>query len=229
MFNRSRPSSLDRGRNGHGRQSREYKHFGRWISYIACMNTQPTTLDTSALERPSPKLLTYYLLAGLCTGPGLFFAIPAFIIRYNTLRYRFEESGVRMQVGLFFRKEVVVAFRRIQDIHVSRNLIQRWLGIASVSVQTASGNAMPEIVLEGVTDPDSVRDWLYERMRGAKGYVVQPVLKPTPTPTIAAGISPSVPPKLDAQEAEVTELLRGIRDNLARLVEKTTRNSDSTT
>ena len=188
------------------------------------MNTQPTTLDTAALERPSPNLLTYYLLAGLCTGPGLVVAIPAFIIRYNTLRYRFEESGLRMQVGLFFRKEVVVAFRRIQDIHVSRNLVQRWLGIASVSVQTASGNALPEIVLEGVTDPDSVRDWLYERMRGAKGHVGQPVLRLTPT----TETSPSVPPKLDAQEGEVTELLRGIRDNLARLVEKSARNSGST-
>lgn len=185
------------------------------------MNTQPTTLNTSALERPSPKLLTYYLLMGFFTGPGLVIAIPAFIIRYNTLRYRFEDSGLRMQIGLFFRKEVVVAFRRIQDIHVSRNLIQRWLGIASVSVQTASGNAMPEIVLEGITDPDSVRDWLYERMRGAKGYA-------TVTPTTAAGANLSVPPRLDTHEAEVTELLRGIRDNLARLVEKNTRNSDST-
>ena len=191
------------------------------MRYTACMNTQPTTLDTSALERPSPKLLTYYLLIGLLTGPGLFIAIPAFIIRYNTLRYRFEDSGLRMQLGLFFRKEVVFAFRRIQDIHVSRNLIQRWLGIASVSVQTASGNAMPEIVLEGITDPDSVRDWLYERMRGAKGYA-------TATPTTAAGAKLSVPPRLDTHETEVTELLRGIRDNLARLVEKNTRNSDST-
>ena len=191
------------------------------MRYTACMNTQPTTLDTSALERPSPKLLTYYLLMGLATGPGLVIAIPAFIIRYNTLRYRFEDSGLRMQLGLFFRKEVVIAFRRIQDIHVSRNLIQRWLGIASVSVQTASGNAMPEIVLEGITDPDSVRDWLYERMRGAKGYA-------TATPTIAAVANLSMPPRLDTQDAEVTELLRGIRDNLARLVEKSTRNSDST-
>lgn len=191
------------------------------MRYTACMNTHPTTLDTSALERPSPKLLTYYLLMGLATGPGLVIAIPAFIIRYNTLRYRFEDSGLRMQLGLFFRKEVVIAFRRIQDIHVSRNLIQRWLGIASVSVQTASGNAMPEIVLEGITDPDSVRDWLYERMRGAKGYA-------TATPTIAAGANLPMPPRLDTHDAEVTELLRGIRDNLARLAEKSTRNSDST-
>ena len=184
------------------------------------MNTQPTTLDTSALERPSPKLLTYYLLMGLATGPGLVIAIPAFIIRYNTLRYRFEDSGLRMQLGLFFRKEVVIAFRRIQDIHVSRNLIQRWLGIASVSVQTASGNAMPEIVLEGITDPDSVRDWLYERMRGAKGYVAATL----PATEVD---DPSLPPKLKANEGEATVLLRGIRDNLAQLVEKNARNSGS--
>ncbi len=185
------------------------------------MNTHPTPLDTSALERPSPKLLTYYLFTGLLTGPGLIIAIPALIIRYNTLRYRFEESGLRMQLGLFFRKEVVVAFRRIQDIHVNRNLIQRWLGIASVSVQTASGNAMPEIVLEGITDPDSVRDWLYERMRGAKGY--------TPHSTAPnASDGQTVPPMLvHRDDQEVTELLRGIRDNLALMAEKLTRNSGS--
>ena len=184
------------------------------------MNTKSTTLDTSALERPSPKLLTYYLLTGMLTGPGLFIAIPALVIRYNTLRYRFEETGMRMQLGLFFRKEVVVAFRRIQDIHVSRNLIQRWLGIASVSVQTASGNAMPEIVLEGITDPDSVRDWLYERMRGAKGYA-------TAMPLTTVDEDPSLPPKLNANEGEVTELLLGIRNNLAQMVEKITRDSGS--
>lgn len=170
------------------------------------MNNHSSTLDTAALERPSPSLLTYYILTGLLSGPACVFVIPALIIRYNTLRYRFEDSGLRMQLGLFFRKEVVVAFRRIQDIHVSRNLVQRWLGIASVSVQTASGNAMPEIVLEGVTNPDEVRDWLYERMRGAKGYAsAQP----------AATLNESA-----EKPDEATELLRGIRDNLALMVEK---------
>lgn len=114
-----------------------------------------------------------------------------------------------MQVGLFFRKEVVVAFRRIQDIHVSRNIVQRWLGIASVSIQTASGNAMPEIVLEGMTDPDSIRDWLYERMRGAKGQTTSSV---TGDPTNDVGSNPM------EDNEEATELLRGIRDNLSIIV-----------
>jgi putative membrane protein len=175
--------------------------------------TTPKSLDFAALERPSPKLLTYYLLTGLLTGPGMVIAIPAMMIRYNTLRYRFEESGIRMQVGLFFRNEVVVAFRRIQDIHVNRNIIQRWLGIASVSIQTASGNATPEIVLEGITNEDEVRDWLYERMRGAKG---QTPLSPLSS---AETLSADIPPRIHNAD-EITSLLRGIRDNLAHLVQK---------
>ncbi len=183
--------------------------------YNVGMNPRPTTLDTAALERPSPRLLTYYILTGLLSGPACVIVIPALIIRYTTLRYQFEETGLRMQLGLFFKREVVIAFRRIQDIHVSRNLIQRWLGIASVSVQTASGNAMPEIVLEGITDPDSVRDWLYERMRGAKGVAM-------PGPSSAVNSASA-----GASDGEVTELLRGIRDNLALMVDKTLGQSDT--
>lgn len=166
-------------------------------------------MDVHSLEKPSNKLLRYYFFASLLSGPGIVIAFPTLLIRYNTLRYRFEDSGLRMTVGLLFRKEVVVAFRRVQDIHVSRNLVQRWLGIASVSIQTASGNAAPEIVLEGIVDADTVRDWLYERMRGAKG---------------ATGTQHSSEPGLDESVAgnhdQVTVLLAGIRDNLAILANR---------
>ena len=163
------------------------------------------------IDRPSPALLTYYVLSSLLTLPAIVVVLPALWIRYQTLKYELQDSGIRMQVGLFFRKEVVVAFRRIQDIHVSRNIIQRWLGIASVSIQTASGNAMPEIVLEGMTDPDAIRDWLYERMRGAKGQTTSSVAGDGINDTGSIPIG-------DSDEA--TELLRGIRDNLAILVAK---------
>jgi uncharacterized protein len=165
-------------------------------------------VGTPSLDKPSPALLTYYLLTSLLTGPAIFIAFPVLWIRYSTLRYQFEESGIRMQVGLLFRKEVVVAFRRIQDIHVSRNLIQRWLGIASVSIQTASGNAMPEIVLEGVTNDAQVRDWLYERMRGSKTKVA--------SQEATEAKSPSNNSPMESDD-EVTSLLASIRDNLAVL------------
>jgi putative membrane protein len=177
-------------------------------------------INPPKIDRPSPALLTYYVLSSLLSLPAVVIVLPALWIRYQTLKYELQESGIRMQVGLFFRKEVVVAFRRIQDIHVSRNIVQRWLGIASVSIQTASGNAMPEIVLEGMIDPDGIRDFLYERMRGAKGQ----------TTTSVAGVATndvSATPIEDTEEA--TELLRGIRDNLAVLVANSQRAASSNT
>jgi uncharacterized protein len=180
--------------------------------------------DTNPLQRPAPGLLTYYILGGLLTGPACIFVIPALFIRYNTLRYRFEETGVRMQVGWFFRKEVVVAFRRIQDIHVSRNIVQRWLGISTVSVQTASGNATPEIIFEGVTDPDGVRDWLYSRMRGAKGQTPN---QKKPSDCDALDAQNELHGQSTEDAKNVTRLLEGIRDNLAVLVEKNTLDSGS--
>lgn len=128
----------------------------------------PARRDPRSIERPDPVLLRYYLLVSLFTVPLFPIFAVAYYIRYKTLRYRFDDEGVWMAWGLLFRREVNLAYRRIQDIHVTRGLIQRWLGIANVSIQTASGSATPEMVIEGILDPDSLRDFLYARMRGAR-------------------------------------------------------------
>jgi hypothetical protein len=60
-----------------------------------------------------------------------------------------------------------------------------------------------------MADPDSIRDWLYERMRGAKGQTNSP-----DNGDVVSNVGSSS--KEDGDEA--TELLRGIRDNLAMLV-----------
>jgi uncharacterized membrane protein YdbT with pleckstrin-like domain len=62
-----------------------------------------------------------------------------------------------------------LTYRRIQDIHVTRNLLQRWMGLATVEIQTASGNAAATMKIEGVLEADALRDFLYAKMRGARG------------------------------------------------------------
>lgn len=123
--------------------------------------------DARTIERPDPKLWTYYLIVGLLTGPFMIFALPILYFRYHTLKYRFDEDGVSMSVGFLFKQEVQLTYRRIQDIHVTRGLIQRWLGLATISLQTASGSASAEMQIEGVLEADALRDWLYARMRGS--------------------------------------------------------------
>lgn len=118
---------------------------------------------------PHAKLLTHYFLLCLLSGPGFLVAFPLCFFRYYTLRYRFDADGVTMTVGILFRREVALTYRRIQDIHVTRGIIQRWLGLATVACQTASGSSSPELVIEGLMDHERVRDFLYQQMRGARG------------------------------------------------------------
>lgn len=125
--------------------------------------------DPRTIERPVDSLLTYY---GACSLCGLIFAplifIPLFC-KYITLRYRFDDDGVSMSYGVLFRHETNLTYRRIQDIHLSRNIIQRWMGLATISIQTASGSATPEMQIEGVYEYETLRDFLYTKMRGARG------------------------------------------------------------
>jgi putative membrane protein len=135
----------------------------------AASQNQPGTFDPRRITRPAPVLMNYYIVASLLTGPGFPFVLLFYWFRYKTLRYRFDDEGVWMSVGVLFKKEVNLAYRRIQDIHLTRGIIQRWFGLATVSVQTASGSATAEMTIEGVLEAEQLRDYLYAKMRGARG------------------------------------------------------------
>ena len=150
-----------------------------------------------ALERPESALWKLYLIRSLLSGPAIFIVMPVLWFRYYTLRYRFDAEGIHMKVGILFRREVNVTYARIQDIHLSSGLIQRWLGLADVQIQTASGTAGAELTIEGFHQSEEIRDFLYARMRGARDK------------------SPSTPPALPTSGGdEVVTLLLGIRDEL---------------
>jgi uncharacterized protein len=162
--------------------------------------------DPKSITRPAPVLMNYYIVASLLTGPALPFVLLVYWFRFMTLRYRFDDEGVWMGVGVVFKKEVNLTYRRIQDIHVTRGIIQRWFGLATVSVQTASGSATAEMSIEGVLEAEQLRDFLYAKMRGARGLEEAPGAKADAATTGGGGVaSPS-------EEALV--ILRDIRDAL---------------
>ncbi len=176
------------------------------------MNPAPH-FDPRTIERPDPALMTYYVWISLLTVLGFPFALLAYYIRYRTLRYKFDDEGVSMSVGLLFKKEVLLTYRRIQDIHVSRNLFERWLGLASIAIQTASGTSGAEMTLVGLREPELLRDYLYTKMRGARGDAAA---------GDAAAHAPSARGAPDGGHAanadEVLTLLHDIRDGLRELV-----------
>ena len=104
-----------------------------------------------------------------------------------------------MRVGILFRREVNLTYARIQDIHLRSNLIQRWLGLAVVQIQTASGSAGAELVIEGFKEFEAIRDFLYSRMRGT-------AVPRTSTPAAGA----------PGEDPEAVSILLAIRDELRR-------------
>lgn len=166
--------------------------------------SEHTPRDPRTIERPDPVLMKYYLIGSLLTGPAFPFVIIPLYFRYKTLRYRFDDEGVWMAWGLIFRREINLSYRRIQDIHVTRGILQRWMGIATVSIQTAAGSATPEMSIEGILDPDTLRDFLYARMRGAR-----------------LDDAPSAAPEGDTPSGDETlQLLEQIRDRVAGLADR---------
>jgi putative membrane protein len=123
-------------------------------------------VDISTLKTPDPALWTLYLIRAILTGPGMIVLLPYLYFRYHTLRYTFDEEGIHMRVGILFRREVNLTYARIQDIHLRSGLLQRWLGLADIQIQTASGSADAELVIEGFKQYEAIRDFLYTRMRG---------------------------------------------------------------
>ncbi|MEJ2502604.1 MAG: PH domain-containing protein [Gemmatimonadota bacterium] len=181
----------------------------------------PMNLERLPTEiRPSKALLRYYALAALVAGPGYPFLLADLFFRYLTLRYRLDDDGISMRWGALFRREVSLNYGRIQDIHLSSNVVERWLGLGKIQVQTASASSKAEMTIEGVPDLAALRDFLYDRMRGARAGDGTGAVEPGGPPGAAA--SALAPPGPAAAEVEalartlrqVAEEVRALRETL---------------
>jgi putative membrane protein len=168
----------------------------------APVRPEPADARVIGLERPHRNLFTYYVLQSLVLGPLFFVPLIPLYFRYHTLRYRFDDQGVSMRWGILFRKEISLNYARIQDIHLASNIVERWLGLARVQIQTASGSASAEMTIEGLQEYEQVRDFLYTRMRGARRLGA---------PRVAAAAAPGVPA---AGSGEVVAALRDVAAEL---------------
>lgn len=180
--------------------------------------TEPQPIS-NALERPDSRLLAYYALSSLIVPPLFPFAFAVLYFRYHTLRYRFDPEGISMRWGILFRREILLNYARIQDIQIRANLVERWLGLARIEIQTAAGNAGAEMTLEGFRNFEAVRDFIYQRMRGVReghARITTATAPLLPNPPVSAP-DPSHPDlaALAVTLRDVATELRHLRESLA--------------
>jgi membrane protein YdbS with pleckstrin-like domain len=132
------------------------------------MSSDPLPAHIAAIERPRPQLWKYYVLQAIASNVAFPVTIVLLYFRYHTMRYRFDAEGIHMRWGILMRREVMLNYSRIQDIQLRANFVERWLGLARIEIQTASGSAGAQMTLEGLLNFVEVRDFLYSRMRGAR-------------------------------------------------------------
>ncbi len=164
------------------------------------------------IDRPHPNLWKYYALCCFIIPPLAPILLPIHWFRYHSMRYHFTAEGVSMSWGILFRRQILLNYSRIQDIHLQSNFVERWLGLARLLVQTASGSSTAEMTIEGLQEFEAVRDFLYSKMRGVKDH-------PTATagsPSTTASTSSASDAELAAVLREVTAELKAVRETLNR-------------
>ena len=132
------------------------------------MTAEPVPAHIASIVRPSPPLWKYYVLKALASTIVFPVTLLLLYFRYHTMQYRFDAEGIHMRWGILLRREVMLNYSRIQDIQLRSNFVERWLGLARIEIQTASGSAGAQMTLEGLLNFIEVRDFLYSRMRGAR-------------------------------------------------------------
>ena len=96
------------------------------------------------------------LPSGVIAGPVLVIALALIIripmTRYNARGYQISADRLRVVRGLLFRSDTVVPFGRVQHIDVHQGPLDRFFGIATLTLHTA-GNHNASVSLPGLGEP----------------------------------------------------------------------------
>jgi putative membrane protein len=123
----------------------------------------------SALVFVGPAVASQAAELGLLVVPLGIVAIAAIVV-YEVAYYRrfsitLSDDALEVYSGVFARQEREIPYRRIQNVDVTRNIVQRLLDIAQVKVETAGGGET-EATLRFVSQADATR--LQEQLRTLK-------------------------------------------------------------
>jgi len=86
---------------------------------------------------------------------------------YESMWYELHNDEMRWKRGVLFRTTGIVPYNRITNLDLRQGPVMRWLGISSLSIQTAgySGQAVPEIRIEAIEHAEELRELIRTLVR----------------------------------------------------------------
>lgn len=160
------------------------------------MQSQHFLLKT--LFKPAPSLVTWFtidafLFVLVMMGPfyipfaitndisltihaviigAVFFSFVLFFVwvrlYYNSIWYELRDDEMSWKRGVWFHTTGIVPYNRITNLDIKQGPVMRWLGISTLSIQTAgySGQAVPEIRIEAIEHSEELRELIRSMVSG---------------------------------------------------------------
>ena len=146
------------------------------------------------------------IVALLCWTPGMLIAGPY----TRSLRYEIREDEVIVHAGVLTRSVKHVPYRTVTNLTVRRGVLDRWLGLGSLDIQTAgiSGTSKAEQSLVGLENADEVYALVAAALHRFRGAMA-------PTAAGEEGETQQAPPADETLTALLSEV-RAIRQVLEK-------------
>ncbi len=97
-----------------------------------------------------PRIL-YPILFFFIVGIFLFPYLIWVELRYRNYIYYFTKGEIVVKRGILRIERIVIPYTKIQNVNVSRSLIEQLLGLATVKIETAGSSGHTEAKIEGMS------------------------------------------------------------------------------
>ena len=98
-------------------------------------------------------------------------SVPLFKLWIKNLKYTIEDERIRLNKGIISKIEQTIPFKAVTDFQLHRSLYDRFLGMASIKVQTAGQTQSPtgyEAIFAGLTEWEGLIEDLREKIMTAQ-------------------------------------------------------------
>jgi membrane protein YdbS with pleckstrin-like domain len=132
-----------------------------FILLILCFSVLPILLGTGfdLLIVGISVICGFGIIAGIVVWAGLY---------YKSMWYELRDDEISWKRGVWFRTTGIVPYNRITNLDIKQGPVMRALGISTLAIQTAgySGQAVPEIKIEGIVHAEELRELIRSLVRG---------------------------------------------------------------